>query len=87
MTLKKMKNATPSPQSRRNALELFSFMFHAQDSVDVPALMPVGSTTSLSSELSIKASTSDNNSSLKRMTFVKDTVATQRNETWTLFSV
>ena len=87
MTLEKMKNATPSPQSRRNALELFSFMFHAQDSADVPALMPVGSTTSLSSELSIKASTSDNNSSLKRMTFVKDTVATQRNETWTLFSV
>ena len=85
-TLEKMKLVTPSPRSKSNALELFSRMFHAQDSPGVPALMPVGSTTSLSSELSTGRS-SDNNFSLNRMKFVKNIAATQRNETWTLFSV
>ena len=85
-TLEKMKVVTPSPQSKSNALELFSRMFHAQDSPCVPALMPVGSTISLSSEQSTGRS-SDNNFSLNRMKFVKNIAATQRNETWTLFSV
>jgi hypothetical protein len=74
-TLEKTKKVTPSPQSRSNTLELFSFMFHAQDLVDVPALRQVGSTTSLSSEFSIEARSSDNYFSLKRMKFFKNTSA------------
>jgi hypothetical protein len=83
--LEKMKVVTPSPQSRRYAVELFSRMFHAQDSADVPALRPVGSTASLSSEFSFDARYSDDNFSLKRMKLVKNIAARQQNEAWTLF--